>query len=141
MTILVIEDSRMLRLAMQRSLVKAGYQVTVVGDGKEGLLLAQRIHPDVILLDMMLPTLDGTGVLQQLKRDPGTRLIPVIVLSALSQKNETKLKMAGASAYFEKSKLDLEDGPGSLIRLLHALDPACNATGAGLKQSDHRTAE
>src|SRR5579859_4159650 len=100
MKILVIEDSRMLRLAMERSLSKAGYEVTSIGDGQQGLDMAQSMHPDLILLDMMLPTLEGTGVLRQLRNNPGTKLIPVVVLSGLSQKNEQKLKTAGATAYF-----------------------------------------
>ena len=123
MKILVIEDSRLLRVAMERSLLKAGYDVTSVGDGREGLNLAQSLHPDVILLDMMLPTLEGTGVLRQLKRDPSTKPIPVIVLSGLSQTNEKKLKLAGASAYFEKSKLDLDNNSASLIELVRTLAP------------------
>lgn len=123
MKILVIEDSRLLRVAMERALVRAGYEVTTVGDGREGLHLAQSIHPDVILLDMMLPTLEGTGVLRHLKKDPSTKLIPVIVLSGLSQKNEKKMKLAGASAYFEKSKLDLDKNSASLAELVRSLVP------------------
>ncbi len=121
MRILVIEDSRMLRVAMERSLSKAGYEVTAVGDGQEGLDLAHSVQPDLILLDMMLPTLEGTGVLRQLRKDPTTKLIPVIVLSGLSQKNEAKLKSAGATAYFEKSKLDLDSKSGELVRVLDEL--------------------
>jgi CheY-like chemotaxis protein len=112
MTLLVIEDSRFLRGAIEKVLQKAGYQVVCVGDGVEGLRLAQQTQPDAILLDMMLPTLDGTEVLRQLKSAPPTNLIPVIVLSSLSQKNEPKLKASGAAAYFEKSLLKL-DGDGS----------------------------
>lgn len=108
---------------MERSLSKAGYEVTSVGDGREALTVAQQLHPDVILLDMMLPSLEGTGVLRHLKRDPATKLIPVIVLSGLSQKNEGKLKRAGASAYFEKSKLDLDSNSGSLIEIVRQLVP------------------
>src|ERR1035441_1575632 len=93
MTILVIEDSRFLRLALERMLVKAGYDVIAVGDGKDGLLRAQDVPPDIILLDMMLPTMEGTAVLSQLKQDPLTKSIPVIVLSGLSQKNEKKLRL------------------------------------------------
>jgi len=115
MKILVIEDSRLLRSAIERTLSRAGYEVVSVGDGQEGLSRAQDIHPDIILLDMMLPTLVGTGVLRQLKQDSATKSIPVIILSGLSQKNETKLKKAGASAYFEKSLLNLDkDGSGLL---------------------------
>jgi len=127
MKILVIEDSRMLRLAMERSLSKAGYEVTSVGDGQQGLDMAQSMHPDLILLDMMLPTLEGTGVLRQLRNDPGTKLIPVVVLSGLSQKNEQKLKTAGATAYFEKSKLDLDQNSGALVHLVQDLLPYANA--------------
>src|SRR5271166_2302635 len=113
MKILVIEDSRLLRHAMERTLVRAGHEVITVGDGQEGFCRAQEIRPDLILLDMMLPTLEGTGVLRKLKADPTTKLIPVIVLSSLSQKNEYKLKKAGAAAYFEKSLLHMDkDGSG-----------------------------
>jgi CheY-like chemotaxis protein len=116
MTILVIEDSRFLRTAMERILVKAGYQVIGVGDGQEGLRLAQETNPQIILLDMMLPTLEGTSVLRRLKAESATKSIPVVILSGLSQKNEQKLKMAGAAAYFEKSKLSLEDDGKALVQ-------------------------
>jgi CheY-like chemotaxis protein len=108
MKILVIEDSRLLRSAIARTLSRAGYEVVAVGDGQEGLCRAQDLRPDIVLLDMMLPTMEGTGVLRQLKQDPVTKSIPVIILSGLSQKNETKLKRAGASAYFQKSLLNLD---------------------------------
>jgi len=63
----------------------------------------------------MLPTMEGTAVLSQLKRDSLTKSIPVIVLSGLSQKNEKKLRTAGAAAYFEKSLLNLDDDGSSLV--------------------------
>ncbi len=108
MTILVIEDSRFMRILMERTLTKAGYKAMGAGDGNEGLRLAKEIHPDLILLDMMLPGLDGTTVLRELKQAADTQAIPVIVLSGLSQKNEERLKLAGAVAYIEKSNLKLE---------------------------------
>lgn len=77
------------------------------GDGGEGLHRAKDMLPDLIRLDMMLPTMEGTALLRQLKQDPRTQLIPVIVLSGLSQKNENRLRLAGAAAYFEKSMLNL----------------------------------
>jgi CheY-like chemotaxis protein len=116
MKILVIEDSRLLRSAIERTLSRAGYEVVAVGDGQEGLCRAQDVRPDIILLDMMLPTMVGTGVLRQLKQDPLTTSIPVIILSGLSQKNETKLKKAGASAYFEKSLLNLDKDDSELLK-------------------------
>lgn len=97
-----------MRILMERTLTKAGYKAMGAGDGNEGLRLAKEIHPYLILLDMMLPGLDGTTVLRELKQAADTQAIPVIVLSGLSQKNEERLKLAGAVAYIEKSNLKLE---------------------------------
>jgi len=69
-------------------------------------------------LDMMLPGLDGIGVLKALKQDASTAQIPVIVLTALSQKNEAKLQNAGASGYIEKSSLDLVRNAEALIQTI-----------------------
>jgi len=121
MTILIIEDSRFLRAAIERSLTRAGHRVVGVGDGQEGLRQAQGIQPDVILLDLMLPTVDGTAVLAQLKQNAQTKSIPVIVLSGLSQKNEKRLKLSGAVAYFEKSSLKLEQDGNALLRAVEQL--------------------
>lgn len=119
MTILVMEDSRLIRIAIERILSRAGHHVIAVGDGKAGVRQAQEKRPDAILLDMMLPSLDGLGVLRQLKQCPTTKRIPVIVLSGLSQKNEPKLKAAGAAAYFEKSNLTLDGEGKALIQAIH----------------------
>jgi CheY-like chemotaxis protein len=121
MTILVIEDSRLLRSAITRILMKAGYQVIAVGDGHEGLTRAQDACPDIILLDMMLPTMEGTAVLRQLKKNLATREIPVVVLSGLSKKNGRKLLADGAAGYLEKSLLDFEGDGTPLVAALKPL--------------------
>ena len=133
MSILVIDDSRFLRAAIARVLAKAGYSATGVADGREGLQLARTCCPDLILLDMMLPGLDGTGVLEALKQDPSTAHIPVIVLTALSQRNEMKLKSAGAAAYIEKSSLDLESDGNALVQYVKSMlkQPPAAADTAG----------
>ncbi len=115
MKILLIEDSRFLRIAIERVMTRAGHSVIGVADGREGLHAALTDSPELILLDMMLPGLDGTGVLKALKQDASTAQIPVIVLTGLSQKNEAKLKHDGAAAYIEKSSLDLEHNADALI--------------------------
>ena len=112
-TVLLIDDSTFLRRANERSLTRLGYRVITAADGEEGLRLAGEKIPDVIVLDMMLPKLGGPELLQMLKSDPRTATIPVIVLSALSQKNDQKLIAGGAVAYLEKSTLDFA----------HALNP------------------
>lgn len=63
MTILLVDDSKFQRYANQRALMQAGYTVTSVGDGDEGLLIARQTLPDLILLDMMLPKVSGPDVL------------------------------------------------------------------------------
>jgi len=67
---------------------------------------------------MMLPGLEGTCVLKELKQDASTSHIPIIVLTGLSQKNETKLIKAGAAAYIEKSSFDLEKNPDALVQAI-----------------------
>jgi CheY-like chemotaxis protein len=114
-SILLVEDSRLFRLANEKALVKAGYTVVTASDGEEGLRIAYARLPDLIVLDMLLPKLGGVQVLHALRNNPLTALIPVIVLSSLPQKNEIKLKKEGATAYFEKSQLDLGQHPESLI--------------------------
>ena len=99
MRILLIEDSRFLRTVIERILVKAGHSVTGVADGREGLRAARTSSPALILLDMMLPGPDGTGVLKALKEDASTAQIPVIVLTGLSQKSTSQ----GLSRLFTSS--------------------------------------
>lgn len=121
MNILLIEDSRFLRIAIEKALARVGHTVTGVADGREGLHAARTNPPALILLDMMLPGLDGTGVLKALKQDASTAQIPVIVLTALSHKNEAKLRDAGAAAYIEKSSLDLAQNAEALIQSIESV--------------------
>lgn len=106
--VLLVEDSKFLRLANERALHKAGYEVSTAADGEEALRVANEKLPDVILLDLMIPKLSGPEVLKALKASPATFGIPVIVLTGLSQRNEEKLLEAGAAAYFQKDKLELD---------------------------------
>lgn len=112
--VLLVEDSKFLRMATERVLTHAGYEVSTAADGEEALRVANEKMPDIILLDMMLPKLSGPEVLRALKANPATSAIPVIVLTSLSQKNEEKLLRDGADAYFEKSRLDLDQNSGLL---------------------------
>jgi len=115
MTILLIEDSKLMRIANTRALVKAGYEVVSAGDGEAGLRSARETIPDLILLDMLLPKITGLDVLKGLKSDVRTKGIPVIVLSGLSQANGARLMQEGAAAFFEKSEKTLENDSADLI--------------------------
>jgi two-component system, OmpR family, phosphate regulon response regulator PhoB len=130
-SILLVEDSRFLRMAIEQVLVRAGYKVLTAGDGEEALRIAYSRIPHLIVLDMLLPKLGGPEVLQALKGSALTAHIPVIVLSSLSQKNEAKLKQAGAVAYFEKSKLELDQHSASLLQIVkRTLDSIADRGGA-----------
>jgi CheY-like chemotaxis protein len=119
--VLLVEDSKFLRLANERALSKAGYQVSTAGDGEEALKIANDKLPDIILLDMMLPKISGPDVLKALKGNPATLDIPVIVLTSLSQVNEGKLLDAGAAAYFEKSTLELDKSSDRLAATIETV--------------------
>jgi CheY-like chemotaxis protein len=124
-SILLVEDSRFLRRANERSLTKAGYRVTTASDGEEALHLARAMAPDLVLLDMLLPKIGGPQVLRALRNDPTTARIPIVVLSSLPQSNEQKLKDEGAVAYFEKSKLDLENDEALVQVVTEMLEKHC----------------
>lgn len=104
MKVLIIDDSKFQCIAMQRALGHAGYEVATAPDGELGLQAARDSHPDIIVLDMMLPKLSGIDVLRILRREANTRAVPVIVLTGLSDRNREKLIAEGASGFLEKSE-------------------------------------
>lgn len=86
--VLVCEDEDHIRRLIQVVLEKSGHEVYVAADGLKGLeMLEEGIEPDLIMLDIMMPGMDGLQVLQRLKADPETRAIPVVLLTALAQEN------------------------------------------------------
>ena len=107
--ILVAEDDRFLRKAAEMALKRQGYTVLTAADGEEAVRAAQSELPDLILLDLIMPKLNGFDVLQALKKEAPTALIPVIVLSNLGQDRDVQQAMdAGATAYFIKTDLSLQ---------------------------------
>jgi CheY-like chemotaxis protein len=117
-TILLVEDSRFLRLMNERALVRAGYSVVTASDGEEALRVAFARIPDLILLDMLLPKVGGPQVLRSLRKSALTAHIPIVVLSSLPQSNESQLKKDGATAYYDKSSLGLHQGSESLVQVI-----------------------
>ena len=123
MKILLVEDSKFLRVSTDRVLAAAGYQVICAGDGEEALRMARQHSPALILLDIMLPKLTGPDVLKALKKDAATAGIPVMMLTSLSQKNAKALEKDGAAGFFEKSEAMLGSGANSLV---NAIDKILN---------------
>jgi len=108
--ILLIEDDRFLRRAAEASLKRKGFVVRTAVDGEEALKLAATERFDLILLDLILPKVQGFEVLRGLKSQSQTASIPVIVLSNLGQEHDVQQAIAlGAMAYFVKANVSLEE--------------------------------
>jgi two-component system, OmpR family, alkaline phosphatase synthesis response regulator PhoP len=101
--ILVIEDEEEIRELVAYNLVKQGYQVVLCDTGEEGLKLVRSELPDLIVLDLMLPGVDGLEVCRMLKRDPATETMPLVMLTAKGEESDivTGLEL-GADDYLTK---------------------------------------
>ncbi len=86
--ILVVEDEKNLQKLLKANLAARGYQVLVAPDGEKGLQLAQLEHPDLVLLDLVLPGISGWEVLMTLKVDQKLREIPVVIMTASTHRAE-----------------------------------------------------
>jgi two-component system alkaline phosphatase synthesis response regulator PhoP len=103
MNILLAEDEPDIQLIVRIALEDAGHQVAVVDDGQAAVEHARAGRFDVVLLDVMMPRLDGLGACEQLKADPATRELPVIFLTARSQQSEVQAGLRiGALGYIIK---------------------------------------
>jgi two-component system cell cycle response regulator DivK len=102
-TVLVIEDNPANMTLAVFLLRSAGHTVLSAVDAEAGLALARCHQPDLILMDIQLPGIDGLAATAQLKRDPATRAIPVIALTALAMKgDEERIRAAGCDGYIAK---------------------------------------
>jgi DNA-binding response OmpR family regulator len=107
--ILLVEDELALRKTFSEVLEQEGYQVFSAIDGEEGLKLAQKEKPDLILLDLVLPKLYGFDVLRMLKESPETKDISVIILTNLESTGDIeKAVELGATTYLVKANYSLE---------------------------------
>ncbi|GAT32117.1 two-component system, OmpR family [Terrimicrobium sacchariphilum] len=87
-TVLVVEDESDVVDLLRYNLSRAGFGVIIANDGVEGLEMARKNRPDVIVLDLMLPRMDGLAVCKALKREPETETMPIVMLTAKSEPNE-----------------------------------------------------
>jgi len=105
-TVLIIDDNKFNREIVKMTLEGGGYAVRCAGDGNEGLEILQKEPVDLVLLDLILPGLDGFGVLSMIKSDPKTRDIPVFVLTSRdSQEEHDESIRLGAQDCFIKYRM------------------------------------
>lgn len=108
--ILLAEDDRFLRKAATARLRQRGFTILTAEDGEEALRVARAEAPDLVLLDLIMPKMQGFEVLRALKADPATASIPVMVLSNLGQEHDVaRTTEAGAVAYLVKANLSLDE--------------------------------
>lgn len=104
--ILLIEDDKFLRELIVKKLIKEGFIVLEANDGEEGLTKISQEKPDLVLLDLILPGVDGFELLQKAQEDPFIKNVPIIVLSNLGQKEDIDRCMkSGAVDYLIKAHL------------------------------------
>lgn len=116
-TVLLVEDNEMNRDMLSRRLERKGYRVVTAEDGQQGVELAVQVCPDLILMDMSLPILDGWEATRLLKSSPGTSSIPIIALTAHAMtSDEEKAYQAGCD--------DFDTKPVVLDRLLEKMRAA-----------------
>jgi CheY-like chemotaxis protein len=101
--ILIVEDNPKNRDMLSRRLIKRGYEIVMAEDGQEGIDMTTSESPDLILLDMSLPVIDGWGVARHLKADDATRHIPIIALTAHAMSGDREKTIeAGCDEYETK---------------------------------------
>jgi CheY-like chemotaxis protein len=102
-TVLVVDDEEMLRILVELTLERGNYRVLTAANGQEGLERARTEQPDLILMDVTMPVLDGLDACRRLKADPATSSIPVVMLSARVQPEDRAAGLAaGADDYLMK---------------------------------------
>ena len=117
--ILIVEDDEFLLSMYSTKFEIEGYDVVMAGDGEMGLEKAQKEKPGIILLDIMLPNMDGFDVLKKLKSDRATSSIPVILLTNLSQKQDVEQGLSmGADDYLVKAHFMPSEVVDKINRLL-----------------------
>jgi CheY-like chemotaxis protein len=113
--ILLVEDNEPSRDALGRRLQRRGYDVVPAVDGQQAVLTAREVHPDLILMDLGLPVMDGWEATRLLKADALTNGIPIIVLSAHAMTNDRELALAAGAD-------DFDSKPVHFARLLEKIE-------------------
>lgn len=106
--ILLVEDHEMNRDMLSRRLIRKGYEVTIAVDGVQGVEMAQKTHPDLILMDMSLPIKDGWTATREIKGDPDTKHIPVIALTAHAMSGDREQAIAAGCDDYDTKPIELQ---------------------------------
>ncbi|MFQ5936888.1 MAG: response regulator [Acidiferrobacterales bacterium] len=116
--ILLVEDNQMNRDMLSRRLARKGYEVAIAFDGEQGVTMARSEAPDLILMDMSLPVLDGWEATRQLKAAPETQAIPIIALTAHAMAGDREKAVEAGCDDFDIKPIELPRVLGKIEALL-----------------------
>jgi two-component system cell cycle response regulator DivK len=117
--ILLVEDNDMNRDMLSRRLQRRGYEVAVALDGQEGIAMAQSERPDLILMDISLPIMDGWEALRRIKASPETQHIPIIALTAHVMPGDREKCLEAGCDDYDTKPVDFQRLLGKIQSLLH----------------------
>jgi CheY-like chemotaxis protein len=120
--ILLVEDNELNRDMLSRRLIRKDFDVVLALDGREGLAMATSESPDLILLDMSLPVMNGWDVARELKGDSGTSHIPIIALTAHAMDGDREKALAAGCNEYETKPIEFNQLLGKMNSFLHGTD-------------------
>ena len=118
--VLLVEDNEMNRDMLSRRLIRRGFQVVFAMDGQQGVDLARSEQPDIILMDMSLPVIDGWEATRRVKADDATRSVPVIGLTAHAMAGDREKAIEAGCDDYDTKPVELERLIGKMEKLLGA---------------------
>ncbi len=116
--ILLVEDNEMNRDMLERRLLRKGFRVILAANGEEGIARAAEDSPDLILMDLSLPGIDGWEATRQIKADDETAVIPIIALTAHAMTGDREKALAAGCDDYDSKPVELERLLGKMQRLL-----------------------
>lgn len=122
--ILVVEDNELNRDMLSRRLSRRGYEVVLAGDGREGLALAREMRPDLVLMDLSLPVLDGWETTRQLRADEELKGTPVIALTAHAMQGDRETALEAGCDDYDTKPVDFARLMGKIEALIGAAPDA-----------------
>jgi CheY-like chemotaxis protein len=118
--ILLVEDNEMNRDMLMRRLERKGFEVVIAIDGKAGIDMAASSNPDIILMDLSLPVIDGWEATRQIKANPATQSIPVIALTAHAMAGDEQKALEAGCDDYDTKPVDIKRLLGKIDNLLGA---------------------
>ena len=120
--VLLVEDNELNRDMLSRRLSRMGYEIVMAFDGEEGVRMAEEQSPDLILMDMSLPVIDGWEATRQVRANPETKDIPIIALTAHAMQEDKNRALEAGCKDFDTKPVDLKRLLGKMDSLLHSND-------------------